>query len=208
MNLIKPRIIKPLTENTDAELLLEWRGGNEMAFEAIYHRYVLKLLAIAIDKTRDPDLAEELVQDTFLALYNSKIDSEKLNTLMAFLYVILKNKIMDRYRRLSADQKFKQYYSRQYSEADYSTQALIETRELERLLAEEIEKLPPQCRKVFILKRHEMMSNKDVARELQISENTVEQHMRKALKTLRGSFLKHDLLLLGIMLSNSINHLK
>lgn len=161
----------------------------------------MKLLAIAMDKTRDRDMAEELVQETFIALYNSKAAIEKLNSIMAFLYVILKNKIMDTHRRNFVQRKYHEYFDKSFSEADDSTQALIETRELEQLLSTEIEKLPEQCRRVFNMRRKDFMSNKDIAYSLQISENTVEQHMRKALRILRVSFINHDILLIMLFIS-------
>lgn len=58
---------------------------------------------------------------------------------------------------------------------------------LELLLQEEIQKLPPQCKHVYRLRREAELSNKEIARQLNISENTVEQHMRRALRLLRNA---------------------
>ena len=164
----------------------------------------MKLLAIAMDKTRDRTLAEELVQDTFIAFYNSKVSLQKLNTAMAFLYVILKNKILDLHRRNILQQKYQNLLKHTFSEADDHTSSLIETRELENLLYTEIQKLPEQCRRVFKMRREESMTNKEVADSLSISENTVEQHMRKALRLLRVAFVKHDVLLVAILIGGSM----
>lgn len=147
-----------------------------------------------MDKTRDRQVAEELVQDTFLSFYKSSISLDKLSTVMAFLYVILKNKILDWHRKNIQQRKFADYAIMHIADTDDSTRALIETRELEHLLQEEIEKLPEQCRKVFTLRRKEFLSNKEIALQMDISENTVEQHMRKALRLLRISFINHDVL--------------
>lgn len=193
----------PFSNYTDVQLVMLWQEGDLKAFEAIYNRYAIKLLAIAMDKTRDRETAEELVQDTFIAFYNSKISLEKLNTIMAFLYMILKNKIMDRHRHNFVQRKYREYFDKVFKEADDSTRALIETRELEQLLSEEIEKLPEQCRKVFNMRRKDFMSNKDIAYALQISENTVEQHMRKALRILKISFINHDMLLICLLIGLS-----
>lgn len=157
-----------------------------------------------MDKTRDRSLAEELVQDTFIAFYNSKVSLQKLNTAMAFLYVILKNKILDLHRRNILQQKYQNLLKHTFSEADDQTSSLIETRELENLLYTEIQKLPEQCRRVFKMRREESMTNKEVAASLSISENTVEQHMRKALRLLRVAFVKHDVLLVSIVIGGSM----
>lgn len=191
--------IKVLKDHTDAELILLWQQGNDTAFAVLYEKYILQLLAIAMDKTRDRQVAEELVQDTFLSFYKSGVSLDKLNSVMAFLYVILKNKILDWHRKNARQRKFANYFTTYFADKDDSTQALIETRELELLLQEEIEKLPEQCRKVFTLRRKEFLSNKEIALQMEISENTVEQHMRKALRLLRVSFLNHDILFIIIL---------
>jgi DNA-binding CsgD family transcriptional regulator len=49
------------------------------------------------------------------------------------------------------------------------------------------------------MRRKDFMSNKDIAYTLQISENTVEQHMRKALRILKISFINHDVLLICLL---------
>lgn len=177
--------------HSDMDLLHLWQNGDDRAFEAIYKRYAVKLLAVAMQKTNDRDIAEELVQDTFMGFFNKKEQLKDLTSPMAYLYVILKNKIMDKYRHDVIHQRFEDYQAWHFNEADNSTMAFIETRELERMLNDEIEKLPTQCRTVFNLSRKEQLTNKEIASSLSISENTVEQHMRKALKVLRGSILPH-----------------
>jgi len=173
--------------HSDIELLSAWVQGEGKAFEAIYKRYAVKLLAIAMQKTGDRNIAEELVQDTFMVMYNKKTSLGNLNSVMAFLYTVLKNQIMDRYRHGLVERKYEDYLGHVFVEADNSTQMLIETKELEKMLRFEIEKLPAQCRNVFKLSRSEYLSNKEIAIKLEISENTVEQHMRKALRILRVS---------------------
>jgi len=192
-------LIKPQESLTDVQLIQLWQDGSADAFESLYRRYSLKLLAIALDKTRDRELAEELVQDTFISFYNSKVSVAKMTTPMAFLYIILKNKILNLHRRNLVHQRYQNLLKHSFNEAEEHTQSLIETRELEKLLRTEIEKLPEQCRRVFQLRRAQLLSNKEVAEQLSISENTVEQHMRKALRLLRIAFVKHDVLIIGFL---------
>ena len=66
--------------------------------------------------------------------------------------------------------------------------AYMQTKELESLLTKEISKLPPQCQIVFRMRRDHDLSNKEIAGLLNISVNTVEQHMRKAIRILRIAF--------------------
>lgn len=140
-----------------------------------------------MQKTGDRETAKEMVQDTFINLYSHKASVLEIRSVRAYLYVILKNKILNHYRKESARKKYQLYLSATFGELDNSTELNIQSREIERQLDEEIEKLPPKCRAVFKLSRKEHLSNKDIASQLGISENTVEQHMRKAIRDLRSS---------------------
>lgn len=176
---------------SDIELLLCWKQGDAKAFETLYKRYAVKLLTIAMQKTGDRELSEELVQDVFLIMFNKKVYLNEISSVFAFLYTILKNLILDKYRHDLILIKHENHLSMVFAEADHSTERQIETRELEKMLKYEIAKLPFQCQNVFKLSRNEFLSNKEIALRLNISENTVEQHMRKALKILRGTVVKY-----------------
>ena len=93
------------------------------------------------------------MQDVFIGLFKNKDSANKIGSPVAYLYVILKNKILDWHRHNLVHKKYEEYTSHAHIEADNSMQEWIETRELEKMLNSEIEKLPPQCRNVFKLSR-------------------------------------------------------
>ncbi|SER50450.1 RNA polymerase sigma-70 factor [Pedobacter rhizosphaerae] len=175
---------------SDKELQDFFRDGQEWAFEMLYKRHVIKLVAIAMQKTNDRALSEELVQDAFMVYYKLPAEKKELTSVFAFLYVILKNKIMDHFRHILVRKKYESHLEQTFDELDHSTVSFIETRELEKLIDKEISLLPPKCQSVFTLSRKNLLSNKEIASTLSISENTVEQHMRKALRILRLSIMK------------------
>jgi RNA polymerase sigma-70 factor (ECF subfamily) len=179
-------------ELSDIELILLWQKGEELAFEVIYKRYAVQLLSIAYRKVGERDIAEDIVQEVFITLLRNKDSANTITSLFAYLYVTLKNKILDAYRRDVLQKKYAQQVNMHFEEQDNSPYFQIETRDLEKKLESEVEKLPPQCGKVFRLSRQKHLSNKEIALQLGISENTVEQHMRKALRILRGNLLYYD----------------
>lgn len=159
----------------------------------LYKKHSVALLAIAYNKTGNREDAKELVQESFINLYNHKEAIQENTSIRAYLYVILKNKIINLYHQAELHEKYAAYVSNQHPVVILSPLAYVETRELEGLLRAEIEKLPPQCQLVFKLSREQFLSDKEIAAEMEISVNTVEQHKRKALRLLRtslGGFLE------------------
>jgi len=176
----------------DSELIQLWQQGNEFAFELIYKRYAAQLLSLAMRKTNNRDISEEYVQDTFLTLHNTRKNADSISSLGAYLSTILRNKILDYYRHSLVHKKYETYLAESYNEHDFSTLLSMETKDLEKHLMMDIEKLPPQCRNVFKLSRQEYLSVKEIASRLEISENTVKQHMSKALRLLRFSLMNYE----------------
>ena len=164
-----------------------WQQGDEHAFAVFYKQHLISLTAIAFNKTGDREVAEELVQEAFINLYQHKSSLDEQTSIKAYLYVILKNKITDYYRREVVHQQYADYIVNHTSAETVSPLAYVETRELEKILNDAINNLPPQCQKVFKLSREQYLSDKEIAAEMGISVNTVEQHKGKALRLLRGA---------------------
>ncbi len=81
-----------------------------------------------------------------------------------------------------------------------NTEELLSAQEIQQRVTQATEALPPACRTIFVLSRHENMSYKEIADALQISPKTVENQMGKALKHFREYlhvYIKH---LFSIML--------
>lgn len=170
-------------------MIIFWQEGDDSAFEHLYKKYDVQLLTIAVQKTNDREASKEIVQSTFVTLFKNKESAHLIGSLMAYLYTILKNRILDQHRHLLIHKKYEAYatYFKE-GQSENNIYNYIETKELEHQLREEIEKLPPQCANVFRLRKQQELSNKEVAVYLNISENTVEQHMRKALRILKVAF--------------------
>ncbi|ASZ13364.1 RNA polymerase sigma-70 factor [Chitinophaga pendula] len=186
--------MRSYASHTDKELLTLCSNGDEKAFDAIYERYYITLLNIAHKKTGNLEASEELVQDIFVALYKHIPTLQKDTRLDGYLFIALKNRVLNYHRQQLSLLKKQQALMHQPPATDSAT-SLLEIKELQAKLAAKIQELPAQCRTVFLLSRENQLSNKEVAERLNISVNTVEQHMRKALRLLRSS-LGNELALL------------
>lgn len=178
--------IKTFESLDDAKLVLMWKGGHEDAFGILYKRHISELLTIAYSKISNIELAEDLVQDSFISFYKQKNQLSNTISIRAYLYVTLKHKIYNHHSKNVSHRRYAEHIQQVSTELDESMVYHIETKELEQQLKNEIENLPAQCQTVFKLSRQDFLSNKEIAAVLKISVNTVEQHMRRALRQLRG----------------------
>lgn len=181
------KLTRSLHLSNDAQLITRWQQGDAQAFSQLYKAHVIDLLAVAMHKTNNRQSAEELVQNSFVKLLEHRDHLEADTSIKAYLYVILKNQILNYYRHELVEHRYVNNMLSTGSERGDSVMDIIETRELEKKLEIEIANLPGKCRTVYVMRRKENMTNREISRILGISENTVEQHMRKAMNRLRNS---------------------
>ncbi len=153
------------------------------------------LTNIALSKTSSPDIAKECVQEVFLSLYQRKNELQTTSSLKAYLYKALQNKIYNHYHKELTRRQYEQAAGRQLKLISHDLGGEYEAKELEKKIHEKIQELPQQCRKVFLMSREEQLPYKEIANQLNISVNTVDQHIQKALRIIRSSISKAMLML-------------
>lgn len=169
---------------SDDELIVLLKENNSVAFTEIYKRYWKKLLTVAANKLHRMEDAEEIVQDIFVILWNRRNELRITSSVANYLAVSVK------YRVIKALDKHynKQKYINSFLNDDLvddSTQEWLQFNELKDQLSLMVTELPAKCRLVYQLSRESGYTQKQIARELHISEKTVEAHLGKAMKTLR-----------------------
>ncbi len=142
---------------------------------------------LAHKKTGQLEASQELVQDIFISLYRQLPALKEDTQLDNYLFIALRNRVYNFHRQQLAQLKREQAFMQVLPAGPRENYGLLEVKELETFLQNKIRELPTQCRAVFLLSRENQLSNKEVAERLNISVNTVEQHMRKALRILRSS---------------------
>ncbi len=166
---------------------------NEQEFSRIYTLYFPKMVRFAREYVISEEEAQCIVQDLFLYLWEHRETLEAVNNLNAFLFTLTKNRCIDFYRsytRLS--QMKKSLDSLEERELHLKMEALQQfdenmftTNEIEELLNKAVNNLPEKCREVFILSRMEGLKHEEIARQLNISVNTVQNHISTAIRKLR-----------------------
>lgn len=171
---------KLLSDELLIKLLLVGDGG---AFEEIYRRYFNKLLRTAQFKIQSKEIAEELLQDLFISLWEKR-DKIVIDNLEAYLNTSLKYLIINHIRRQILRDRFIEYAANKNEPAETVDES-IAFNELSIAIEKSIEKLPEKTRQIFTLNRLEYKSVKEISEQLSIPERTVEYHITQGLRTMR-----------------------
>ncbi|WP_051360076.1 RNA polymerase sigma-70 factor [Adhaeribacter aquaticus] len=157
-------------------------------FEELFRRYYPGLCQRVCRITQNMEAAEDIVQEVFIHFW----DSDLLQTIAlpeSYLFKAALNKALNYTTGQKRRATLGGQYSAQQPVSGNNTEQELELAELQKKTDEAIASLPPVCRKVFLLSRYEEMSHKEIAEFLQISPNTVDNHIKKALSILRKVLL-------------------
>lgn len=169
----------------DSELIELLQHGNDDAFTELYNRYWNKLFFIAATRLKNFTDAEEVVQDIFLDLWNRRELLALTSTLASYLAVAVKYRVINVMAKRNRQARYDIYAVNHLSIADESTEEWLNFEELKMRLSKLVAQLPEKCRLVYQLSREAGYSQKQIAKELDISEKTVESHIGRAIKNLR-----------------------
>ncbi|MGB3065604.1 RNA polymerase sigma factor [Sphingobacterium thalpophilum] len=171
--------------HVDKELIDQLRNGDHQAFETVYHRYKVLMVSHAYQKLGSYDMAKEIVQDVFSQIWGQHRDLPTINNLSAWLYVLVRNKVFKYMAHQKVVHRYAESFSRFTEYVSHYTEYQVREKEMQRMIDSEVDKLPPKMRQVLLMSRTEGLSHKEIAEMLGISENTVKNHVKAALKILR-----------------------
>ena len=166
------------------ELLEQLKGGNEKAFTQLFDHFRGTVYGVALKFLKSRVLAEEIVQDVFMKLWLKRGELGTVKQLDAYLFVMARNFIFDRIKKMAYESAGQASLSKNESSAD-DTEYLVRQHQCQQLLLEAIELLPPQQKQVYNLAKTEGLSHEMIAEKMNISKHTVKKHMAMALQAIR-----------------------
>ena len=182
------------------ELSTLLKAGDEKVFKLIYDEYWEKLVAMSYNRLKSIELSEEIVQDIFTELWIKRESIVFTKNIEAYFVASLKYKIYNHIRHETVKDSHLEYLKNSSDFSENTTWQQVSFEELFTKMEKEINKLPEKCRVVFKLSRESGFSTKEISEELNISPKTVEVHIGKALKVLRGG-LKDYVTLISIWIN-------
>ena len=186
------------------ELLLQLSNGNPVAFEKIYYLYSLKLLNALLKLVKSEEVAQEILQDVFLKVWENRkiIDPEK--SFRSYLFTIAENKAYDFFRKAARDKKLYETLVAAATEHYEHIETELFNKEDSRILEMALDTLPPQRQLVFRLSKQEELSYDEISKRLGISVSTISDHIVKANKSIRNFLSNHPELLIIIVASKAV----
>lgn len=168
--------------------------GDQKAFELLFSIFFARLNDFAKKVIKDDMVSQDIVQDTFMKLWENRKQIESVN-LEAFLFRSVRSRCLDnikhlkvinnRMHEITLSTKYEELYRIDFiGDEPY---VLIE-KELEQKIEKTIRDLPERCQSVFILSRVNGLKNREIAEELHISIKNVERHLNRATLSFRKNF--------------------
>jgi RNA polymerase sigma-70 factor (ECF subfamily) len=170
------------TETTIAQL----KSGNHRAYEATFKSWYAPLCTYACSMLHSMDEAEDVVQKMFCTLWDKRTEIDVQVSLKSYLYTSVHNCCLNRLKHEKVREAHRVDFANRHRDAHDSADKQLAHDELAAALDSAVAQLPEQCRTVFELSRREALTYPEIAERLRISRNTVENHICKALRLLRG----------------------
>jgi RNA polymerase sigma-70 factor (family 1) len=181
-----------LNKFDDNEILSSLLKGSEDAFTVIYNRYWRRLIGLAYSYTKDKFVAEEIVQEVFLSLWQRK-DKIQITSLSAYLATAVKFAV---FKHLYSQKRRGEILNQIPLQSSLEwIEEKIDAKFLQEYINGIVEILPEKCRYVYLQSRTKGLTIPEIAQQMSISEKTAEAHLTKALKFIRIN-LKEMLILI------------
>lgn len=172
--------------HTEKELLTRVAAGDEKAFRDLFGKYYGQLYQYIFGFIKSKQVSEELVMDVFLKIWLGRDLITQIEKFDAFLFRVAHNKSIDFLRSVAKDPKLKDLLWENIQLAnDAQSDSSILIQEYEIKLREAISLLSPQRRKVYQLSREQDMTHDQIAAQLHLSKNTINNHIVEAQRFIR-----------------------
>lgn len=182
--------------HSDGELINGLQNGDKMLFNELFQVYYSRLCSYALSIVKYTSVAEEVVQETFVKLWENHTSIQIKVSLRLYLVRCVHNncinflKSMDARHGMNEEYKKEITYHAQLFLLNFSEDMLdnIIYEEMEQQLRQLMDELPDQCKKVFYLSRYENLTYNEIGEKLGLSVNTVKTQMQRAFSKLKPAF--------------------
>lgn len=174
-------------ELTDEQLVALLKQGDRDAFAEIYKRYAENLAGFAGSKLYSLEDARDLLQDLFVKLWENRANIYITSSLQSWLFASTRHRIIDKIRKNITREEYASMFQSLTAPYEQNTAEQVAVHELQQTIGKSLDQLPPRVKEIYRLSREQGLSNREIADELNLSEQTVKNQLSAALKHLRKS---------------------
>ena len=190
---------KSRLENEE-KLKIAVSSGCHKSFELLFHQYKDFLFHYSFRVLRSKEVADEMVQKTFIKLWQGRSRISNVLSMKGYLFTIIRNLILDHLKKVSREQILKDDLKLRIQISHMKPEEDLIYADLETIAHQAIESLPTQRKLIFKLNRENGFSYHEIASQLNISENTVKVSIYKSLNHIRSYLSTHTDLSFGLMI--------
>jgi len=178
----------------DRYVLAEIRKGNVYPFQNIFQQHYPMLCNFAERYVLDINIAEDLVQDLFVKLWENRETIIITTGIKSYLFQSVRNLCLNYLKHDKVHKKFEEHSKHVYSDNFYSD--ALEEEELAFIIHQAIQNLPPKCREIFEKSRFEEKSHDEISAEMGITKKTINNQLWKALKLVRDHLADNEIIMI------------
>ena len=180
----------------DQRLVQLLRRGNVSAFDSLFEGYSPKLYGFALKYFKNEADAEELVQEVFVKVWESRQTLKSEHSFKSYLFTIALNQIRKHFNKKAVSLR---YLESLQHDSELNENQVVQNEDYESAMQQInliIEQMPPRRREIFLKSKLEGKSSKEIAAELNISSGTVDNQVSEALRFIRSRLNAKDIALL------------
>lgn len=162
-----------------------------MYYKELFYSLYPRLVSYSFNFVKDNFLAEEVVENVMLQLWENRVKFEKIADVKSYLYTMVRNGSLLSLKKEQKAVELDHKLSDEATEFDFN----ILQEELYTILIDALNSLPEKCKEVFELSCLEGMKYRDIAEQLNISVNTVKSQRARAIELLKEKLKNHSELL-------------
>ena len=178
-------------ELTDSELTLRLKQHDEAAFETLFRRYYRYLYRVSIQYVKDPNLAEDALQEVYLKLWTNRDHIDESQSVKSYLATAMRHQVLNALRNEKRAILRHLSHHTTRPDADTSTEDTLTLNEYGSVFRDGLRQLSNQRRLVFTLRSEQGLTNEEVATQLKLSINTVKVQYYQACRFLRDYLRQH-----------------
>jgi RNA polymerase sigma-70 factor (ECF subfamily) len=175
----------PESSLSDIELFKLFQSGNTAAFDELYERYWEKLYLVAYRKLNSEEDAQDIVQNVFIWVWEKRNTISVNESFFAYLLTAVRNKSINLLASRLQINTHLEHFKMQSPKNFETTSQSVKEQEIKSLLDKSIAGMPQSMQKIFVLSRKHQLSSQEIAKQLNISEQTVRNQISNALHIVR-----------------------